>query len=242
MPTDATDDPPQDDLDALVRRVDPDRWLSSRFIADAQARADVIALYAYDHELARAPRVASNPLLGEIRLTWWREVLDQVYGAQSVRRHPTAQALADVVARRAIPREILESMIDARYRLLDPEPLNADEAKILAVETAGQCASAAILILDREHWKTSSPGVSLAALWGLARLWGSGRVGEGARAELLEEIGLGLAEARRAPAVPVAAFPAVAHAALTPAAARQAEVGLLGKQARILWAVLRGRV
>ena len=68
---------PDDDLDSLIRRVDPDRWLSSRFVADAAARADVIALYAYDHELARAPRVASNPLLGEIRLAWWREMLDE---------------------------------------------------------------------------------------------------------------------------------------------------------------------
>ena len=49
-----------DDLDDLIRRVDPDRWLSSRFISDERARADVIALYAYDHELARAPKVASN--------------------------------------------------------------------------------------------------------------------------------------------------------------------------------------
>ena len=78
-----------------MRRVDPDRWLSSRFIADPSARADVIALYAYDHELARAPRVASNPLLGEIRLTWWREALDEIYGEnRPVRAHPGAQALA----------------------------------------------------------------------------------------------------------------------------------------------------
>ena len=37
----------------------------------------VVAIYAFDHELARAPKVASNALLGEIRLTWWREVLDE---------------------------------------------------------------------------------------------------------------------------------------------------------------------
>jgi len=38
------------DLDALVRRVDPDRWLASRFIADAARRADVMALYAFDQD------------------------------------------------------------------------------------------------------------------------------------------------------------------------------------------------
>ncbi|HQP20762.1 MAG TPA: squalene/phytoene synthase family protein, partial [Phenylobacterium sp.] len=69
-------DAPETDLHALIQRVDPDRWLSSRFIAEPQARADAVAVYAFDYELARAPKVATNPLIGEIRLTWWREVLD----------------------------------------------------------------------------------------------------------------------------------------------------------------------
>ena len=117
-----------DDLDDLIRRLDPDRWLSSRFVDDLRLRADVIAIYAYDHELARAPKVASNSLLGEIRLTWWREVLDEAYEGRHVRHHPTAQALADVIGRHGLPREPLEAMIDARYRELDAMPMNHDEA------------------------------------------------------------------------------------------------------------------
>src|SRR6516165_2835983 len=100
MARDASQDP--EDLDALVQRVDPDRWLSSRFVADPVERADVVAIYAYDHELARAPRVASNSLLGEIRLTWWREALDEIFEGRPVRRHPTAQALAAAVGRRRL--------------------------------------------------------------------------------------------------------------------------------------------
>ena len=30
----------------------PDRWLSSRFIGDPKARADVVVIYAFDNELA----------------------------------------------------------------------------------------------------------------------------------------------------------------------------------------------
>ena len=41
-----------DDIDSLIKRVDPDRWLASRLIADPQARADVLAILAVDHELA----------------------------------------------------------------------------------------------------------------------------------------------------------------------------------------------
>jgi phytoene/squalene synthetase len=35
----------------------------------------VIALYAFDHELARATLRTSNPTLAQIRLTWWAEGL-----------------------------------------------------------------------------------------------------------------------------------------------------------------------
>ena len=76
---------PAADLDDQARRLDPERWLSSRFIADPAARADAMAVYAFDYELARAPKVASNALMGEIRLTWWREVLDEIYEARHVR-------------------------------------------------------------------------------------------------------------------------------------------------------------
>ena len=74
--------PADGDLDDTVRRVDPERWLARRFIGDATARADVVVLYAYEHELDRAGRVTSNALLAEIRLTWWREVLDETSVAQ----------------------------------------------------------------------------------------------------------------------------------------------------------------
>ena len=86
--------PPAEDLDALIRRVDNDRWLATRFVADPEQRADLIALYAFDYELARAGRATSTPLLAEIRLTWWREALDEVYGGDPVRYHPAVAALA----------------------------------------------------------------------------------------------------------------------------------------------------
>ncbi|MDP3175674.1 MAG: squalene/phytoene synthase family protein, partial [Phenylobacterium sp.] len=138
-------------LAGLLRRVDPDRWLSSRFIGDLRARAGVEAIYAFDHELARAPRVASNPLLGEMRLAWWREVLDEAFEARAVRRHPTAQALATAIAAHGLARPSLEALIDARYRELDEAPMNAAEALEFARETGGGVAVLAARILDPAH-------------------------------------------------------------------------------------------
>jgi len=44
------------DLDHAVEQHDPDRWLASRFVGDAAARADLMALYARTtNSTARTP-------------------------------------------------------------------------------------------------------------------------------------------------------------------------------------------
>lgn len=223
-----------DDLDALIRRTDPDRWLSSRFVTDPAARADLMVLYAYDHELARAPRVASEPLMGEIRLTWWREALDEIFEKRTVRRQPTALALAKVVARHGLPREPLEAMIDGRYRELDREPMSPDEAIAWAAATAGETAALAARLLD----PVQDSGAIRAAgqAWALARL-----ERDGSGLQLTGAVAQALREARSAPVSP-AAFPAVAHASLARAYARSRELSEFGKRLRLVLAVARGKV
>jgi phytoene synthase len=117
-----------EDLDSLVRRVDPDRWLSTRFIADRQARADVIALYAFDYELSRVARVTSQPLVGEMRLTFWSEAIAEIFAGKPVRKHPVLIALAQAIARHALPREPLDAIIDARLTEVDGD--DPDEGTI----------------------------------------------------------------------------------------------------------------
>jgi phytoene synthase len=229
-----SDEPDPTDLDALVARVDPDRWLSSRFIADPSARADVIAIYAFDHELGRAPRVASNPLMGEIRLTWWREVLEEAFEGRPVRHHPTAQALARTITRHGLPREGLEAMIDARYRELDAEPMKLFEALNWAKDTGGASAALAARILDpkADLDKAQSGGTA----WSIGRLMGTaGLSGPDAATVLTDAL-----DGSRG--LSVEAFPAVAHATLARDRAKGRRPSALGARAQILWAVVRGRV
>jgi len=221
------DDAPDDDagdLDALIRRVDPDRWMSSRFITDPQARADVVVLYAFDHELARAPKVASNPLIGEIRLAWWREALDEIFQYRPVRRHPTAEALAEVVRRRGLSRAPLETLVEARYRELDATPMDEAEALAWARGTAGEVAALAVTILDASA--EAEAARSAGAAWALGRRHDPLFAAELARAR---------GDVRRLGA---SAFPAAAHAAL---AGRPHDPDLL-KNLKLTWAVVRGRV
>lgn len=227
-------DEPADDLDSLVRRVDPDRWLTSRFIGDATARADVIALYAYDHELARARRAASTPLLAEIRLTWWREVLDQIYGGAPVRRHPTAQALAAAVARRDLPRDLLEAMIDGQIEALEVAAFDRATAARWADAVEGSVAQAVAKALGGAPEAVAAAGRA----WGLALLLRAGLANRDAVAETLHAA---LAEARAA-SFSAATLPAALPARLARFDLAGRTPGPLGKQLSLLAAVVTGKV
>ncbi|HET9148702.1 MAG TPA: squalene/phytoene synthase family protein, partial [Acetobacteraceae bacterium] len=66
-----------------VRRADQDRFLGAIF-APAALRERLILLYAFNHELARAREVASEPAIALIRLHWWREVVEGAARAHEV--------------------------------------------------------------------------------------------------------------------------------------------------------------
>jgi phytoene synthase len=225
------------DLDALVRRVDPHRWLSSRFVADPARRADLITLYAFDHELARVAVRVSNPMLGEIRLAWWGEVLDEAYGGREVRAHPTAQALAEVIRRRELPRAPLDRMIEGRAADLSGEPFGAEPELVAYLDAAwGGIADAAVALL--------APGarapVGAGRAWGLAHLRRTPPLPpERLAARARAEVDAARAEAARLPAP---AFPAVAHATLAPALAAGRRVAEGPDKLRLTLAVALGRL
>jgi phytoene synthase len=97
-----------DPLAELVRRHDPDRFLTALF-APEDRRAALFTLYAFNHELARAREVASEPMLALIRLQWWREVVE---GAD--RRHEVATSVSQAIAAGALDRDDLLALIAAR--------------------------------------------------------------------------------------------------------------------------------
>ena len=161
---------PAEDLDALVKRVDPDRWLSSRFIADPDKRADVIALYAFDYELRRAVEGTSTAIMAEIRLTWWSEALDEIYAGGPVRKHPTAEALARAIRAGALPREPLDAAVEARFCSADASGPVAEAAALRLDPLVERIAVRAAVTADRSAARQISaaafPAVAHVAIRG----------------------------------------------------------------------------
>jgi phytoene synthase len=211
-------------------------------------RADIIALYAFNYELARVAEVAHEPLVREIRLTWWAEALDELFDGRPPRRHPVVEALAQTLKRHALAKTPFIGMVEARLEAIDAVELPDGAAVHRQLDmTAGALMGLSATVLDA---RSSHPAVQWAArawgLSGLARLrqagvnrlpaaWDDGAI----RAR----VSAALVEARTAVRdLPVAAFPAVAYAAFAGTYVRGRTPSELEKRLRLTGAVLSGRL
>jgi phytoene synthase len=246
---------PDHSLDADVRRAEPDFWLASRLVADPARREGLIALVAVHAELAKVAGVAANPLAGEIRLAWWREEIEALFAGDRALGRPALQALRGI---EGLDQAALEAMVEARHAELEARPFE-EEAKLLAYLDGIYGAlmrQAATLLAPAGEAKVAQA----ARAYGWARL-GRERPAWRARgrdwtpvawdqtsdddiaAHLHHRVteALDLAQAQIV-ALPVAAFPAIAPAALARLYVEGRRPNDLEKRLRLLWASLRGKV
>jgi len=205
------------DLDTQVRAADLDRWLASRFVADEQARADLIALYAFEAELMAIPTRVTQPLLAEMRYAWWAEQMEGVFSDNPRLGHPVLEALTAAVSRHGLERAPFDALIEAHIGRVHGAPHDLDAFYV------GPMQAAARILAGPGHDK---------AVVEAGRLRGLGQTGR------LDEVRAARAEANAAlKRLPADAFPAAAPATLF-----RADEAEPFKRLRLFWAVLRGRV
>jgi phytoene synthase len=122
---------------AAVRRYDPDRFFTALF-APPEKRDVLMLLYAFNHELARAREVASEPMLALIRLQWWREVVEG-----GPRRHELATPLTAALEAGHLSRDDLLAMIEGREMEAEPAIQTLAEWRTYIDLSAGMLAVAA---------------------------------------------------------------------------------------------------
>jgi len=131
---------------ALVRAADRDRYLATLF-APAEHRDALFALYAFNAEIARVRDLAREPMPGEIRLQWWREVLSGERDGEAA-AHPVAPALRETLARYNLPRGPLIELVEAHsFDLYDDPMASFAELDSYAKRTAGAIFEFATRIL-----------------------------------------------------------------------------------------------
>ncbi len=147
----------------LIQNDDPDHYLISLY-APQDKRNALYALFAFNYEISKISYTVSEPMLGEIRLQWWREVINDIY-QDKLQLHDIVPSLAEAIERYALPKDLIMAMIDGRSQELYPE--NPDNIVILENYlslTAGNLSCLMMRILGNDDLDILANKLGLA--WG----------------------------------------------------------------------------
>ena len=149
-----------------VRQHDKCRYLTA-LLAPPEERAALFALFAFNIEIAKAGDVTSEAMLGEIRLTWWREAIDELCDGKP-RDHLVIQALAEVLQRKSIDKSEFDALIKSRIQDLEDERFarTADLGRY-AEESGGRLSLMAVEMLGRTDAATRDAAWDIGTAWAL---------------------------------------------------------------------------
>lgn len=152
-----------------VRAFDKERFLCTLF-APAEARTALAALYALDLELSRIRTRVREPLVGFMRVQWWRDAIQGIYAGRRP-DHPVAAALTNAIHRYALPHEAFAPLLSARERELDGEVL-PDIAALIGhlQETTAPIATLALTVLGCGGSSDRQAAQDVSIGWGLTGL------------------------------------------------------------------------
>ncbi len=148
---------------ATLRETDRDRYLAC-LLAPEDKRRSLAALYAFHAELARIRDLVHEPLPGEVRLQYWRDLLEgQSHG--STEANPLASELLVAIEAHRLPRATLVAMIEARIFDLYDDPIESRNAlEGYAGETASALIQLAALVLSPSDAARSSDAAGHAGV------------------------------------------------------------------------------
>ena len=181
-----------------VRRLDHDRYLCALFAPEAE-REDLFALYAFNQEVARIREAVSEPLIGQIRLQWWRDAMDAIYAGDAPRHH-AALGLAEAVRRHGLTRAHFDRLIEARAGDLDDRaPPDIAALVAYAEDTSATLTALSLEVLGQRGGAAGEAGRAVGVAWALTGLLRAVPFHAGARrlylpASLTREMGLDVSE------------------------------------------------
>ncbi len=143
---------------ALVQRHDRDRFQTVLF-APAARREALFALYAFNYEIARVRESVTQPMLGQIRLEWWRENIAAAFEDRPVRHHIVVEPLTVVIREVAVTRAHFDRLIDARETDFEEDP----PSSLATLEDYADATSARLVYLALEILGLRDPVARAAA-------------------------------------------------------------------------------
>jgi len=152
-----------------LSRLDRERHLCA-LTAPVEKRAGLMALIAFNQELARIAGGVSEPMLGHIKLQWWIDVVPGILQGRAP-SHPVARALGEVRDAMADRSVELRSLAEARNFDLEPErPQSLDALTAYAAATSGTLHSLMLDVLGVTQEDAHAAARDIGTAWALIGL------------------------------------------------------------------------
>ena len=152
-----------------VRRYDRDRFVTALF-APPGPREDLFTLYAFNSEIARIRETVSEPMLGQIRLQWWRDIMDCLCRGDAT-HHPLADQLSQLIRRQSLPKPLFDRLIDARDLDMQDAPAETlDQLRLYVEDSSAGLSALAALVLGGGDGATEEAARHVGQAWGLVGL------------------------------------------------------------------------
>ncbi len=135
-------------------------WCGARF-----AGTGVDTLFALDRQLGNIVRTTEQPIVGQMRLTWWYEALEKLDHAPPPAQ-PLLRALAGLISEGRVAGRDLATMTEGWEVLLDRERTAADTLTQFAHLRGATLFRAATALLGEDDPQVAQAG----ALWAFADL------------------------------------------------------------------------
>ena len=153
----------------IARAQDPDRYLCALFAGQGPREA-LFAVLAFNQEVAKIREVVSEPMLGHIRLQWWREAIDGIV-AGTPRQHEVVNPLADAFGAFALNRTAFDAILEARESDLEDAPFaTLTDLTDYARRTAGSLSAIGLRILGVSDPTTARAVEAVSLAWSLTGL------------------------------------------------------------------------
>lgn len=149
--------------DDLVALADPERALAVAY-APAQVRAALAAIFALDERFGGIVSSTTEPMIGLMRLAWWRETLEKL-DRDPAPAEPLLKRLAEQVLPRGPTGASLAAIEDGWAALIDGEP-DEDAIARHGRERGGNLFKAGAALLGADDMRLAVAG----EVWALTDL------------------------------------------------------------------------
>ena len=148
---------------SLLKESDPLRFRSI-MAAPKKLRPYYFVIFAFNVEVSRAPYLTKEPLIAEIRLQWWLDVLDEIIGEKAVRKHAVATPLSKCIGK-SQAKKLKKFVLARNWDIYSDEFDSLTELKKYLYDTTGilfQVAAGSNLVTTSKYFHDACMAVALA--------------------------------------------------------------------------------